>query len=73
MENGAGTENTGWKPSMVLKAESYASTQVRSIQQSKEDFLNILKSFRLKTSKWSGGFVKYAKSNEPISIVLRKV
>ncbi|MFJ2494577.1 hypothetical protein ACIOV9_23970 [Pseudomonas iridis] len=34
---------------MVLKAESYASTQVRTIQQSKEDFLNILKSFRLQS------------------------
>jgi hypothetical protein len=43
----AGLANKGYEPSMVLKAENYASTQVRSFEQSKEDFLNILKSFRL--------------------------
>ncbi|VVM58792.1 hypothetical protein PS619_01179 [Pseudomonas fluorescens] len=43
----AGLANKGYEPSMVLKAQNYASTQVRSFEQSKEDFLNILKSFRL--------------------------
>ena len=31
---------------MVLRTESYASTRVRSFKQSKEDFLNFVKSFR---------------------------
>ncbi|MBF6035948.1 hypothetical protein H8F23_22090 [Pseudomonas sp. P155] len=43
----AGLANKGYEPSMVLKAENYASTQVRTFEQSKEDFLSILKSFRL--------------------------
>jgi hypothetical protein len=43
----AGTANKGWEPSLVLKAENYASKQVRTFEQSKQDFLNILKSFRL--------------------------
>ncbi|MFP6830751.1 MAG: T6SS immunity protein Tli4 family protein [Pseudomonas sp.] len=43
----AGLANKGYEPSMVLKAQNYASTQVRTFEQSKEDFLSILKSFRL--------------------------
>lgn len=43
----AGLANKGYEPSMVLKVENYSSTQTTSFKQTKEDFLNTLKSFRL--------------------------
>ncbi len=43
----AGLANKGYEPSMVLKVENYSSTQSTSFEQTKEDFLNTLKSFRL--------------------------
>jgi hypothetical protein len=45
----AGLANKGYEPSMVLKVENYSSTQTTSFEQTKEDFLNTLKSFRLQS------------------------